>query len=150
MKRIIAVLVFLASIFALYSCTFSRIITPTESESSFDGVYIVIDSLEGDGKEEKLNVTWHNETDFDIVFGYRYMIEYNDDGNWKSAMIRDFAVIEIACVVHSGSTASMSYRTEYFSLNKEGRYRLVVDFYVHNSEVDSTSGTSYAYFTVTK
>ncbi len=150
MKKIIAVVILIATIFTLCACNMNRTITPAEYDSTFDGVYIVIDSVSGDGKNEKLNVTWHNETEYDVMYGYGYSIEYFRDGEWVKTQFKDFAIIEIACWVSPGTTSDMSYKTEYFNLLIEGKYRLSVDFYVHNKADGSTGATSYAYFTVTK
>ena len=128
MKRLISAILLLTIMFSLCSCVSERSITPTTYESGYDGVYVTIDFVEGEGLDRKLVTTWHNETEKDVTFGYAYTIEYNDGGEWKSCQYRDFAVIEMACILAPGKTAEMKYETEYFNLFRVGEYRLVVDF----------------------
>ena len=126
MKRLISAFLLLAMIFSLCSCIPQRSITPTTYESEHEGVYVTIDSILGEGFDRKLVTTWHNETDTEVTFGYDYSIEYNDGGVWKHCQYRDFAVIEIACIIAPGETVEMEYATEYFNLLRSGEYRLAL------------------------
>lgn len=148
MKKLITSILLLAVVFSLFSCISTKSITPTQYESNYDGIYLTIDAVEGEGFEQTLVTTWHNETEYDVVFGYAYSIEYNDGGEWKSCQYRDFAVIEIACVVAAGEIASKDYATECFNLMRSGEYRLTAEFFVHTGEESANPGRLYSYFTV--
>ena len=150
MKKTISLLLTFTLLFLLTSCTGEISISDSEYYTDFDSVYITIDAVEGEGKEQKLLVTWHNETDMPVIFGYAYSIEYSKDGEWKKVLKKDFAIIEIACVVEPENVARMSYKTEYFDLSREGVYRLIVDFYVQTGGESNSQGTTYAEFSVKK
>ncbi len=141
MKKLISILLTIASLLLLTACTGQISISNSKYYTDYDGIYITIDSVEGDGKEQKLVTTWRNETDKTVTFGYWYVIEYKDGEEWKSIQIVDYAIPEIACVVEAQSTASMTYSTKYFSLVRKGTYRLRSEFYVQ-TDADSTNGGS--------
>lgn len=150
MKKVTSLVLMLTLVLMLVGCTGEIVISEGEHFTDFDGVYITIDSVEGEGKEQQLVTTWHNESEKVVVFGYAYSIEYSKDGEWEQVLKKDFAVIEMACVVEPQNIAEMNYKTEYFNLSREGTYRLLVEFYVQTDIVSMTHGTTYAEFSVKK
>ena len=150
MKKLISALLAVATLLLLTSCTGKIEITDSAYYTDYDGVYITIDSVEGEENEQQLVTTWHNESDKVVVFGYAYSIEYSKDGEWEEVLKKDFAVIEMACVVEPQDVAVMNYKTEYFNLSREGTYRLIVEFYVQTDIVSTTHATTYAEFSVKK
>lgn len=127
MKKTISILILLSVLLSLVSCLPVKNITAINNERDYDGVYITIDAIEGECFDRKLATTWHNDSKGVVTFGYGYSIEYNDGGVWKSCQFKDFAVIEIACILNPGEVAQMEYETKYFNLMRTGEYRLVVD-----------------------
>ncbi len=151
MKKAISILLTLAlTILLLTSCAVEISISDSEYYTDFDGVYVTIDYVEGEGKEQKLITTWHNETDKTVTFGMWYVIEYKDGSEWKNVQIVDYAIPEILCVIDPHSTAEKSYRTKYFSLIRNGTYRLRSECYVQTGEESNTHAVVYTEFTVTK
>ena len=147
MKR--EILLFLA-LFLLVSCLTgcTKVISPSDEVfTDYEGIYITIDSVDDGEKYPVLNVMWHNTTNLNAVFGMGYFIERLDEGRWVDVRVKDFAVIEIACILEGGDSGVQSYSTEYFNLMKSGIYRIRTEFYVH-TENESTVGVTYATFEV--
>ena len=116
--------------------------------TDYEGVYITVDEIVADGFGETLTVTWHNETDHNVIFGLNYTIEFYENDAWKSIQVVDFAIPEIACILDPGSTQTRTYSTEYFNTLTPGEYRIKVGFYLDN-EPEFTSGSSFATFSKT-
>ena len=130
----------------LTGCT--KVISPSdEIYTDYEGIYITVDSVDESGKYPVLNVIWHNKTQVTAVFGMDYFIERLDDGQWVDVRVKDFAVIEIACMLEGGDSGVQSYSTEYFNLMKSGTYRIRTEFYVHVDN-ESVVGSTYATFEV--
>ena len=151
MKKVISILLTLTiTILLLTSCTGKISINDSKYYTDFDGVYITIDAVEVEGNKQKLATTWHNETEYPVVFGYAYDIQYSVNGEWERVIKKDFGIIEIACVIDPKGTADMTYNTEYFDLSRAGTYRLIVDFYVQTGSELNNHGNTYAEFAVIK
>lgn len=141
------------SIFALTGCLFAKdgelSLIEDVPHTDYDGIYISIDSIDEPSENRAINVLWHNNTNFNAVFGVGYSIErLDDDGKWVSVQTSDFPVIEIACVAAPGEVAPQSYKTKFFSFKKPGNYRILCEFYVPD-DTPSKAYQTYAEFKVT-
>lgn len=135
----------IVSMVMLCFCSCAMTIVPTEvSHTDCEGVFITIDSIDDGGDKPILNVTWHNTTEDTVVFGKAYTIEYLDGEQWKNIQIKDFAVIEIACILEPGDTVRQSYSTAYFNMLRSGTYRIKTEFYLQGDE--PKSGITWAEF----
>ena len=102
--------------------------------TELEGFYITLNSV----SESSVSVTWHNDTDLEIVFGEGYAVEMLDsDGKWVSVQKEEMSVPAIALVIPSGGTLDKGYSIEYFDLSKAGKYRLRSEFY-HDGKSYST------------
>lgn len=148
MKKLIIVLISLILLTSLLSCdliscdlgsVFDQIIADHPSsnelfihgdrgESEYVGVYLTFDGAEYVDGAWHINVGWHNESSYEVVYGLAYTIEYYDGGKWVDVKTTDFAVEEIACVVMPNKTADETYTTKYFDVSREGKYRLRTEF----------------------
>lgn len=151
MKKVISILLTLTlTILLLTSCAGEISISGSKYYTDFDGVYITIDAVEGEGNKQKLVTTWHNETEYPVTFGLWYVIEYKDGDEWENVQIVDYAIPEIACMLEPNSEVPMSYATEYFRFMREGTYRLRSECYVQTRAESNTTAILYTEFAVAK
>lgn len=150
MKKLVSFLLTLSVCFFLTSCAGKIVLKDGAYHTDFNGIYITIDSIEGEGREQKLVTTWHNETDYPVTFGLWYVIEYKNGDEWENVQIVDYAIPEIACMLEPSSQSSMSYATEYFSFMRAGTYRLRSECYVQTGAESNTTVLLYTEFTVVK
>ena len=128
MKKILSIL--LSSLcltfgFCLIGCSMKKSIIPTNNYyTDFEGIYITIESVDTTGEHAKLNVQWHNDTDYEIIYSSPYQIEYKKGNEWINIQTVDFNCdyLEISIAPHS--TKTEDYSTSYFNVAKTGMYRL--------------------------
>lgn len=135
MKRIIFILALLAVISVFIVSCNEPAITPSDSNySEYEGVYLTIDSISYYDDYEIINVTWHNETNYEVTYGSTYDIKRYDKENWETVSIADVAYKDIAHIVAPNSTSTHSYQTSFFDTSKNGTYRLCTSFYLNISD----------------
>ena len=138
MKKIRFCAILLLSILLLTACGKTKIVTGG-AHSEHDGVYLTLDAVyDVTEHEHHLEVTWHNGSEREIIYGKRYTIEYKTENGWESVLSSDFEVEEIAFCLTAGGTAVHRYSTLYFDLSKTGRYRLSASFTAPDNETGST------------
>ena len=137
MKHTRFCVVLLLSLLLLTACGRTEIVGGAHSEHG--GVYLTLDAVYDVTENERhLEVTWHNGSEREIIYGKRYAIEYKTENGWESVLATEFEVEEIAYVLTAGGTAVHRYSTLYFDLSKTGRYRLSVSFTAPDSETGHT------------
>ena len=145
MKKYALISLIIASVMLCFcSCSVS-FVSDDSVHTSYDGVYITIDSIDTDGSDTTLNVSLHNETELDACYGLGYTVEYNDGGEWKNIQITDFAIPEIACILEAGGVHERSYSTRYFNMLREGSYRIKIDLYLTEGD-ESVTVSTFAVF----
>ncbi len=98
--------------------------------TEYDDVYITFKSLDTNaGGYKVFNVTWHNETDREVIFGEAYAIQRLEDGKWVSAREGESWANDIANIIPQNGTASHSYTTQHYDISAVGTYRLLCWFY---------------------
>ena len=138
MKKIRFCAILLLSLLLLTACGKTKIVTGG-AHSEHDGVYLTLDAVyDVTEHEHHLEVTWHNGSEREIIYGKRYTIEYKTEHGWESVLSSDFEVEEIAFCLTAGGTAVHRYSTLYFDLSKTGRYRLSASFTAPDNETRST------------
>ena len=143
MKKLIIVLISLILLLALTSCDFNSVFDEIVEEkpdatelflsgdkgySEYSGVYLALEGAEYIDGAWRLEVRWHNESDYEVTYGAAYTVEYKEDGEWKNVTVADVEFIEIAYVLKPHSEAGETYTMKYFDLSKEGKYRIKTDF----------------------
>lgn len=143
MKKLIIVLISVILLLALTSCDFNSVFDgivagPSDSDelclvgdkgySEYSGVYLALEGAEYIDGAWRLEVRWHNESDYEVTYGAAYTVEYKEDGEWKNVTVADVEFIEIAYVLKPHSEAGETYTMKYFDLSKEGKYRIKTDF----------------------
>ena len=143
MKKLIIVLISLILLLALTSCDFNSVFDEIVEEkpdatelflsgdkgySEYSGVYLALEGAEYIDGAWRLEVRWHNESDYEVTYGTAYTVEYKEDGEWKNVTVADVEFIEIAYVLKPHSEAGETYTMKYFDLSKEGKYRIKTDF----------------------
>lgn len=93
--------------------------------TDFEGVYLTLGSL----GETSISVTWHNDTDKEVVYGEDYSIEKLEDGEWVSVQTAEMSVPAIGIILMPHSESKKGYSTAPFNLSELGRYRLRCEFY---------------------
>ena len=97
-----------------------------EIHTDFEGVYLTLDSV----GETSLSVTWHNDTDLEILFGEGYSIELLlSDGTWKSVLKDSIAFDAIAMLLPPDGDISKGYSSKPFDISASGTYRLRCEFW---------------------
>ena len=151
-KTILAITAIALLLLSLSACIEdSSILEPStaSNHTTFDGIYITIESIDEPMDGRKIHVTWHNETDETATFGLGYAIERLDGEEWISVQKSEFAIPELACVIKPHTSGSQSYATEHFNLRRDGVYRIKCSFYVVTDN-ESTHHETYAEFTSKK
>jgi hypothetical protein len=101
-------------------------------DSEYVGVYLTLEGAEHIDGAWRLEVRWHNETDYEVTYGKAYTIEYKDGDEWNDITVADVEFIEIAYVLGPHAEAGETYTTKYFDVSREGIYRLRTDFNISN------------------
>lgn len=110
--------------------------------TEFDGFYMTLNSV----GESSISVTWHNDTDLEIVFGEGYSVEMLDsDGEWISVQKEEMSVPAIALMIPAGGKLDKGYSLKAFDLSRVGKYRMRSEFHYGGE----TYGT-WVEFSVTK
>lgn len=94
--------------------------------TDFEGVYLTLGSL----GETAISVTWHNDTDKEVVLGEGYSVEMlNSNGEWVSVQKEEMSVPAIALLLPAGGEIKKGYSFKFFDLSEVGKYRLRCEFY---------------------
>lgn len=125
-------------------------LTATLSFEVFDPsqVYLTVDQLVKDGSDHHAEVTWHNDSDFDVTYGRPYKVEYLENGEWVDMAFADICFTMEAIILrpHSQNAeryAFVSNGYTLFDVSRVGTYRIAAD-----ATVNSQNLTLYAEFTV--
>ena len=132
MKKFLTIILSMLCLFmgvCIASCSEGgKAIIPTGNyHTDCEGVYLTIESIDNTGEDTKLNVEWHNETNYDVVYTLPYLIEYKNGEEWVNIQTEDsnYAYSEIA--IAPQSTKIQVYSTAGFDVSKMGTYRLRVN-----------------------
>ena len=109
--------------------------------TDFEGVYMTLNNV----STSAVSVTWHNETDKEILFGEGYSVEMlSSNGEWVSTLKGEIAFDAIALVLPSNGKLDKGYSLSPFDLSRVGNYRLRSEFYV-----DGEKYSTWVEFSVT-
>ncbi len=102
--------------------------------TEFEGFYMTLNSV----SPSSIGATWHNDTDFEIVFGEGYSVEIlGEDGTWTSVQKEEMSVPAIALMLPAGKTHDKGYSLKPFDTSRVGKYRLRSEFH-YGGETYST------------
>lgn len=127
MKKWLAVLLSIcAALIACTSCAIgNNVIVPTyHYHTDHTGVYILVDAVDNTGESAVLQVEWHNETAYEVVYAMPYQIEYKDGDEWINIQTEDLNYSYEEITIAPQSIAMEEYSTAGFDLSKMGTYRL--------------------------
>ena len=109
--------------------------------TDFEGFYMTLKSVSA----TSVGVTWHNDTDREILFGEGYFVELMaSNGKWVSVQNGEMSVPAIALMLPAGGTLDKGYSLEPFDLSRVGKYRLRSEFYY-----DGATYSTWVEFSVT-
>ena len=77
--------------------------------TDYEGVYITIESVEDRGEYAKLNVKWHNETAYEVVYTLPYQIEYKNGEEWVNIQTEDLNYARSEITIAPKSTKIQEY-----------------------------------------
>ena len=139
-KSLSLILALITLLFCLVGCNNSKeiVLTDEDIHTDYAGVYLTLSSVDDSGEHKKLNTIWHNETFKEVTYGEGYKIEYFEDGEWKSVLATDFAVMDIGLILPAGGKQEKSYSLQYFDVSEKGTYRIRCEFYPGDGEICST------------
>lgn len=115
-----------------------NVIIPTGNYySDEEGIYLTIGLVDSTDEHTKLNVKWHNETDYEVIYVLPYYIEYKNGEEWTNINTADpnYDLTEMKVAPHS--TRTQVYTTAYFDVSKTGTYRLRTDCVVLATDMPS-------------
>ena len=143
MKKIITIILSMLSLFmgvCFVGCSEGgNVIIPTgDYHTDCEGVYLTIESIDNTGEHTKLNVEWHNETDYEVVYTQPYQIEYKNGEEWVNIQTEDSNYAYSEITIAPQSTKMQDYSTAGFDVSKMGTYRLRV-----NCEVSTNDNPTY-------
>ena len=153
MRKSILVIISVILLASLTSCDFVSVFeeiivdqpSPEElfvhggkSESEYVGVYLTLEGAEYIDGTWRLEVRWHNETNYDVIYGAAYTIEYEDDGEWTDVTVGDVEFIEIAYSLGAHSVSGEIYTTKNFDVSREGKYRIKTEFNISDASYNGS------------
>ena len=101
-------------------------------QSDYEGVSAQI--VEGAWKDGELNLTlsFCNETEHLVIYGERFVVEREEDGEWVwCQVVENTAFTDLAYVLDPGETKEKNYiLTIPFVINEAGKYRFRTEFSV--------------------
>lgn len=161
MKKLIAILLSAMLIFSLTACDIDKkgsltfenaTIKLGKSHTDFKGVSIKITNVIWNEQEIKIEVDWINDTDFEVLYGNSYSVEFKDGDKWVSCQkIDELYFTSIGYVLKPNKSQQKVYNlTDTFDISKVGTYRLKTDCHVYNNGKDAkaTKCNLFAEFTV--
>lgn len=111
-------------------------------------VSLTVDEVVKEGNNHHAQVTWHNDSDFEVTYGRPYTVEYLENGEWVDTSLADLCFTMEAIILrpHSQNTeryAFVSNGYTLFDVSRAGTYRIATD-----ATVNSQNITLYAEFTI--
>ncbi|MBQ4509424.1 MAG: hypothetical protein II984_01760 [Clostridia bacterium] len=146
MKRLIILLIsaFCICVF-LVSCNQIKISDSFYSE--YDGIYMTIESIGYYDGYKKINVVYHNDTDYEVYFDSECDIKYSNGGEWESVKTATDLLDSMLYPIKPHSTYETSFSSEHYNLSKKGLYRLYSYLVIRENE--SQHFSNYVEFEVT-
>lgn len=124
------------------------------THSDFEGMDIQITNAVWNDDEIKLDVSWINQTGYEVTYGDPYDIQREDNGAWSSCVTLDNLGFEaIGYEIKPGVTQKKTYSlTDTFDISKNGKYRFTTDCLVYEKGRggEYTKCALWAEFTVTR
>ena len=123
-----------------------------ETHTDFDGVSIRILNLAEDEGKPQLNISWVNETPYEVVYGESYDVEREQNGKWTSCAINgELYFTAIGYELGRKATQTKTYNlSNSFDISENGKYRFVTDCSVYDKGCggERTKCKLWAEFTV--
>ena len=143
MKRFIVLIVSTAVLLSLAACTKQNPDPSLQTSgavqargtcaSDIAGVHLQIADAKGEQGLVSLDVTWHNETEYDAWVGGSYTIEHLKTGEWVDCRKPDSLDSE-GFNLKAGATRKKSYDlAASFDIAESGRYRFRAYCFVYNN-----------------
>lgn len=161
MKKLIAVLLSVLIVFSFAACDKDKkdTLTPdtakinsNKSYTDFEGVDIKITNVIWNEQETKIEVDWTNDTDFEVLYGESYSVEFKDGDEWVSCQkIDELYFNSLGYVLKPHQSQQKVYNlTDTFDISNAGTYRLKTDCHVYNNgkAAKATKCNLFAEFTV--
>ena len=126
MKKLLSIILStLCLIFSFLGCSERKnaIIPTNDYHTDYKGIYITIESVDT-MRGLNLNVRWHNETDYELVYTLPYQIEYKNGEEWVNIQTEDLNYAYSEITIAPKSTKTQVYSTAGFDVSKTGVYRL--------------------------
>lgn len=115
--------------------------------SEYDGVYMTIESISYNDKHKKINVVYHNDTDYEVYFDSECDIKYRNGVEWVSVKTATDLLDSMLYPIKPHSTYKTTFSSEHYDLSKKGLYRLYSYLSIRGNE--SQNYSAYAEFEVT-
>ena len=145
-KRLIILLI-LAFCICVFLVGCNQIKISDSYYSEYDGVYMTIESISYNEKHKKINVVYHNDTDYEVYFDLECDIKHNNGGEWKSVKTAKDLLDSMLYPIKPHSTYETSFSSEHYDLSKKGLYRLYSYLVIRGNESQHCS--NYVEFEVT-
>ena len=130
------------------------VITVGESYTSFEGMEIQIKDFVWDDEKIELEVSWNNNTPYEVLYGESFDIEREKDGEWSSCVTLDnLAFNMIGYMLPSGNVQTKTYRlTDIFDIYENGKYRFKTDCFIYENgaNAEKTDCDLWVEFTVSR
>lgn len=130
------------------------VITVGESYTSYEGMEIQIKDFVWDDEKTELEVSWNNNTPYEVLYGESFDIEREKDGEWSSCVMLDnLAFNMIGYMLPSGNVQTKTYRlTDIFDIYENGKYRFKTDCFIYENgaNAEKTDCDLWVEFTVSR
>ena len=167
MKKVVAVLLSVLLLGVFVSCEKDVLLPPAdefkpekavitvgESYTSFEGMEIQIKDFVWDDEKIELEVSWNNNTPYEVLYGESFDIEREKDGEWSSCVTLDnLAFNMIGYMLPSGNVQTKTYRlTDIFDIYENGKYRFKTDCFIYENgaNAEKTDCDLWVEFTVSR
>ncbi len=104
------------------------------TNSEHNGVYITLDSIRFSKDTTSFDVTWHNETEEELLYGEFFSIEKNNKyGDWEEIPFPDnYSFITIGYILEPDSVKKRTYTFPY-ALSEHGAYRFSTNYHTEDN-----------------
>lgn len=122
MKKALIICLTLCLVCGFIGC--NKAVGDADIHTDYDGVYLTFELLEEEDEIRIFNVTWHNETKYEVTYEEWFTIEYKRGDEWTETNIADVYFAEATHLLKANSTANKEYSTKFFDVSQNGTYRL--------------------------
>lgn len=137
-KRMISVLLLWAVLLSAAGC--NQLLTPSlgETYTDYPGVELRIEGVEQSNGELTLKTRWCNATNQEVMYGAAYVVEREENGQWRSCKTKDenISFIAIGYLLEADSSQEKNYTvSNIYDITEPGTYRIRANCWLDSKQI---------------